>query len=165
MKAQWNNINESTRLNIFAMCFMLLISFSGTKANAGLNETEEANLLFTSISKSSTSLVSPDEDQTEIEVKFNPADVPESSEKFDREKFIQEAQAEMNAVSLTEGIHLWKGPNTEEQLQSILELNDTEISSFLNKKLAFSLKLVKTLNFFRVSKEKINKALKEVNNR
>lgn len=134
----------------------LLFSFSA-KA-----ESDDTNILLVPNEKDAPAIVSERQD---VQVAFDPAEVTESAKDFDREKFVRESMDKMNQEPSKEKIEIWNGPRSQAHLDKLLQLSDAEIAAFLGKKQAFLNKFAKTLAFFHLSPNKINKVLMELNNR
>lgn len=148
------------------MRWVLLISVLLTGSSA-LAE-DDANLLIFSNQDAVESQAIP-QNMTEltddVQVKFDPSEVTEIDQEFNRERFVKKARAEMNQELSKEGLFSFEGPSTEAELDNLLQLSDKQIAIFLSKKKAFLGKFAKVLAFFRLGPEKINKALNELNGR
>ncbi|KYG70478.1 hypothetical protein AZI85_00585 [Bdellovibrio bacteriovorus] len=142
---------------IFYVTFVLLLSFISSAEAMD----EDTNLLVFEDKPAREAVVETEN----LEIKLDPSEVKESVKDFDREAFIREARDNMNREPSKEQIEIWNGPRNENDLVKVLQLNDSEIASFLAKKNAFLNKFAKSLAFFRLSPGKINKALLELNNR
>lgn len=142
--------------NLFALV-MTVMSLYSYSAQA---ESDDTNLL---IVPEQDSLTTTSIDDSEIKIQFDPSEIQDPIKDFNRQRFIENSLARMNIPPSNDKVEIWSGPRNNEHLEKILELTDPEIALFLGKKEAVLNKLAKTLSFFKLPPQKINKALLEIN--
>ncbi|QDK36746.1 hypothetical protein [Bdellovibrio sp. NC01] len=151
-------LRSLVRMNLVVLTMIL----SGFAAHAADDDT---NLLIIENPEQITESSPKAEMTDDVQVKFDPSEVTEPEKGFNREAFIQKAQAKFTEEIPKDQLFDFETPRTQAELDKLLQLSDTEIASFLGKKKAFLGKFAKVLSFFRVGPGKINKALNELNGR
>lgn len=107
----------------------------------------------------------PDLNEQELKITYNPKDFEGISDKSgNKQQLLKSLRDEMKLSTDNSIVKIPQAPVTNEQMQNIELLNESELQLFLGKKQKFLERVSKVMGFFHLKPKMVNKVLNEINN-